>query len=126
MPHTGRHPLPAPVRRGNDPLRALPALCGLSVGDAGFHVRKVCRLPATAQPLPPRPLTPAIGMANEITDPDLLTVEGVAERLGISVQAVRRLTKARKIPVMKINARCHRYRWREVEAALAKLTVKAV
>ena len=65
-------------------------------------------------------------MANEIADPDLLTMDEVAVRLRMKRTAVESLIKRRAIPVIRINARVLRFRWREVEAALAKLTVKAI
>ena len=65
-------------------------------------------------------------MANEIPDPDLLTIDDVATRLRLKRSAVESLIKRRAIPVLRINKRVLRFRWREVEAALAKLTVKAL
>ena len=65
-------------------------------------------------------------MAHEIADPDLLTMDEVAARLRMKRTAVESLIKRRAIPVIRINARVLRFRWREVEAALAKLTVKAI
>jgi excisionase family DNA binding protein len=57
---------------------------------------------------------------------DLLTLDQVAEKLGCKGRAVERMIEGRKIPVIRINRRVLRFRWREVEAALAKLTVKAL
>ena len=65
-------------------------------------------------------------MAHELTDPDLLKIEEVATRLRMKRSAVETLIKRRAIPVIRINARVLRFRWREVEAALAKLTVRAI
>ena len=64
-------------------------------------------------------LTPARCMAET-----LLTYEEIAERLGVPRRAVETLVQARAIPVIKLTRRTHRFRWSEVEAALAKLTVK--
>ena len=57
---------------------------------------------------------------------DLLTLDEVAEKLRMKRRAVETLIAARKIPVIKINKRVHRFRWRDVETALAKLTEKAL
>jgi len=57
---------------------------------------------------------------------DLLTVRQIAAKLGMSRSAVDRMKKRRLIPYVKINARNIRYRWQEVEAAIARRTVKAL
>lgn len=59
-------------------------------------------------------------------DPAFLTIDALAERLGVKRRAVERMIQARKIPVVRINRRVLRFRWRDVEAALGKLTVKAI
>ena len=65
-------------------------------------------------------------MAHEIAETDLLTIDELAAKLRTKRRAVERMIAARKIPVIRINRRVLRFRWRDVEAALAKLTVKAL
>ena len=57
---------------------------------------------------------------------ELLTIDELAAKLRTKRRAVERMIAARKIPVIRINRRVLRFRWRDVEAALAKLTVKAL
>jgi excisionase family DNA binding protein len=59
-------------------------------------------------------------------DSDLLDIDQFAAKLGVKRRAVERMIQGRKIPVIRINRRVLRFRWRDVEAALAKLTVKAL
>ena len=54
----------------------------------------------------------------------LVTYEEVAARLGLKRRGVELLVQRRAIPVVKLSARCHRFKMSEVEAALAKLTVR--
>ena len=63
-------------------------------------------------------------MAHETAETDLLTIDEVAARLRISRRGVERLIARRAIPVLRLTGRTHRFRWRAVEAALDKLTVK--
>ena len=56
----------------------------------------------------------------------LITYEAVAERLGLKRRGVELLVQRRAIPVVKLSARCHRFKWSEVEAAVARLSVKPV
>ena len=56
----------------------------------------------------------------------LLNYEEIAARLGVTRRNVETLVQSRAIPVIKLTRRTHRFRWSEVEAALAKLTVKPV
>lgn len=56
----------------------------------------------------------------------LLTITEVATQLRLKKSAVERLVKRRAIPVIRINRRVFRFRWREVESALAKLTVRSI
>ena len=56
----------------------------------------------------------------------LITYEEIAARLGLKRRGVELLVQRRAIPVVKLSRRCHRFRWSEVEAALARLTVKTV
>ena len=61
-------------------------------------------------------------MANE---PHIKAAE-VAERLGYTESYIKELARRRAIPVLKLSKRCHRFRFSEVEAALAKLNVKSI
>jgi excisionase family DNA binding protein len=54
----------------------------------------------------------------------LLKIDELAVRLRTKRRAVERMVQARKIPVVRINRRVLRFRWSEVEKALAKLTIK--
>ena len=65
-------------------------------------------------------------MAHDTAATDLLTIDQVAAKLGLKRRAVETMIAGRKIPVIRINRRVLRFRWRDVEAALAKLTVKAL
>ena len=65
-------------------------------------------------------------MTAETPAHDLLTLDEVAEKLRMKRRAVETLIAARKIPVIKINQRVHRFRWRDVETALGKPTEKAL
>ena len=65
-------------------------------------------------------------MTAETPADDLLNIDGLAAKLGTKRRAVERMIAARKIPVIRINRRVLRFRWRDIEAALAKLTVKAL
>ena len=56
----------------------------------------------------------------------LITYDDVAVRLGLKRRGVELLVQRRAIPVVKLSRRCHRFRWSEVEAAIARLTVKPV
>lgn len=59
------------------------------------------------------------------TEPHIKAAE-VAQRLGFPKSYITELARRRAIPVVKFSKRCHRFRFSEVEAALAKLNVKAV
>lgn len=54
----------------------------------------------------------------------LITYEEVAARLGLKRRGVELLVQRRAIPVYKLSKRCHRFRWSEVETALARLSVR--
>lgn len=54
----------------------------------------------------------------------LVSIEAVAERLGVTPRVVKSLVLSRAIPVVKINRRVHRFRLSEVETAVARLTAK--
>ena len=56
----------------------------------------------------------------------LLTYDEVAARLGLKRRGVELLVQRRAIPVLKLSRRCHRFKWSEVEAAVARLTVKSL
>lgn len=56
----------------------------------------------------------------------LINIAEVCTRLGLSRKSVDGLIKTRSIPVIRVNARCLRFRWPDVEAALAKLEVREV
>jgi excisionase family DNA binding protein len=52
--------------------------------------------------------------------------QDVAKRYNISVRTVERLIHDRLIPCIKFNARCVRFRWPDVEAAVNRLVIKEV
>ncbi len=56
----------------------------------------------------------------------LITYEEVAARLGLKRRGVELLVQRRAIPVVKLSARCHRFKWSEVEKMVAKVTVSPV
>lgn len=62
----------------------------------------------------------------ENPESDLLTIAQIGAKLGIKRRAVERLVQARKLPVIRLNRRVLRFRWREVETALTRLTVKSL
>lgn len=68
-----------------------------------------------AQPLSPSPKPPA-----------LLTKEEIAKELQCSPRHIERLQRAKKIPVIRLSAKCVRYRRDGVLAALARLETAAV
>lgn len=55
----------------------------------------------------------------------LLRIDQVASLLGVSKRTITNLAARRKIPFVKIG-RCLRFRLRDVEAAINKMTVKSV
>jgi hypothetical protein len=56
-----------------------------------------------------------------------LTARELAEELNLyNAETVKTLARKRKIPVIKIGYRTHRYDLEQVRAALAKLEVRAV
>jgi excisionase family DNA binding protein len=57
---------------------------------------------------------------------ELLTYPQIAARLKLKRNAVEKLVAGRKIPAIRLNNRCVRFRWSQVEDALRKLTVKAL
>lgn len=57
----------------------------------------------------------------------LLDKKQLTERLNLkSIRSVDELIRDGKIPVIKLGYRTHRFFWPDVEAALAKLTEKAI
>ena len=56
----------------------------------------------------------------------LLKAQQIADHFGLTRRHVELLGQRRAIPVVKLSARCHRFRLSEVESALAKLTRKTV
>jgi len=55
-------------------------------------------------------------MAKEIEP--LITIDRVAELIGLSRRSVERMVARRQIPAVKLSTRCVRFRWSEVEAAI--------
>jgi excisionase family DNA binding protein len=64
-------------------------------------------------------------MNNPATE-SLLTYDEVATRLKLTRRGIEGLVQRRAIPLVKLSARCHRFRWNEIEAALTRLTVKPI
>jgi len=56
----------------------------------------------------------------------LLTKKQLAEELSLTPAGVQKLTRERKIPVLRISGRMTRYDLDNVRAALGKFEVKAV
>jgi len=56
----------------------------------------------------------------------LLTKKELADRLNITERVVQFLVKNRRIPVVRLTAKTHRFSWPHVEAALANYEIKAV
>lgn len=54
----------------------------------------------------------------------LLTREQVAQRLALSVDGLNKLVAQKRIPVIKLGWRTHRFSWPAVERALAKVTIE--
>ena len=58
---------------------------------------------------------------------ELLTKEQLRERLNVPhVRIIEEMTRKKKLPVCRLGYRTLRYDWIKVQAALEKLTVKAV
>jgi excisionase family DNA binding protein len=57
---------------------------------------------------------------------EILDKKELAERLKLPVRSIEVLVQHRKIPVIKLGYRTHRFDWQKVEAAMAKLTVSEV
>ncbi len=56
----------------------------------------------------------------------LLTREQLAQRLGLSVDGLNKFVAQKRIPVIKLGWRTHRFSWPAVERALAKMTIAEV
>lgn len=56
----------------------------------------------------------------------LLTREQLAQRLALSVDGLNKLVAQKRIPVIKLGWRTHRFSWPAVERALAKVTIAEV
>ena len=54
---------------------------------------------------------------------DLLTTRQIANRLGVTVQTIRRWTRERKIPHLRVGPKVVRFKWEDVKASML---VKAV
>ena len=65
-------------------------------------------------------------MAALSTAEELLTYPQLAKRLKVQRTSLQAMVTARKIPAIRLSAKCVRFRWSEVEAALTRLTVKAL
>lgn len=70
----------------------------------------------------PRPSAPAVSPAEQ----GLVTKSVVSEATTLSVRTIENLAKVRKIPVVRISARCVRYHLPSVLAALRRFEEKAV
>ena len=58
---------------------------------------------------------------------ELLTKEELRERLNVpSVRVIEEMVKARRLPVIRLGYRTVRFDWEKVQAAIAKLEIKAV
>jgi excisionase family DNA binding protein len=68
-------------------------------------------------------MTPVID--NEHEPAGLLTVEQISKWLGVSKRTIANLTARRKIPFVKVG-RCVRFKLRDVEKAIEKMTVKSI
>ena len=60
------------------------------------------------------------------TGEELIDTPEVAERAKVCPRTVQSWSSRKIIPVIRIGPRCVRYKWRDVEKALAKFTVKEV
>ncbi len=56
----------------------------------------------------------------------LLTKEDLARRLAVSMDGLNKMVADKRIPVIKLGWRTHRFSWPAVEKALAKLTIAEV
>jgi excisionase family DNA binding protein len=57
---------------------------------------------------------------------ELLNKAQLRERLNLGPRSVDELIRTRKIPVIRMGHRTVRFSWPDVEAALEKLTVRAI
>ena len=56
----------------------------------------------------------------------LLTKREIAKLLGLKPRGVECLMARRAIPFIRLSSRCIRFRWPEVEKALAKFTIREI
>ena len=56
----------------------------------------------------------------------LIDTAEVAQRMKVCPRTVQNLVARKAIPVVRLSARCVRFRWPAIEAALSKLTVREV
>jgi NAD dependent epimerase/dehydratase family enzyme len=57
---------------------------------------------------------------------ELIDTPEVAQRMKVCERTVQNLVARRAIPVVRVSPRCVRFRWPDIEAALARVTVKEV
>ncbi|PYJ44068.1 MAG: hypothetical protein DME86_01230 [Verrucomicrobia bacterium] len=60
------------------------------------------------------------------TNHELIDTPEVAQRAKVCPRTVQNWASQKLIPVIRVSPRCVRYRWQDVERALAKFTVKEV
>lgn len=91
------------------------------------------RLPAPRANLPQplaRPIAPfdnpPASMANEAHTEPLIKIAEVATRLGLKRRGVEGMIARKVIPVIRLSARCLRFRWSEVEGAVNRYRQKEI
>jgi excisionase family DNA binding protein len=57
---------------------------------------------------------------------ELLDTPEIAQRMKVCPRTVQNLVARKAIPVVRLSPRCVRFRWKDVERALARFTVKEV
>lgn len=65
-------------------------------------------------------------MSAPVDQSTLLTREQLAQRLALSVDGLNKYIAQKRIPVIKLGWRTHRFSWPAVERALAKMTIAEV
>jgi len=63
-------------------------------------------------------------MNNSIDGEGLLNTAQLASKANVHKRSISNWVRQKKIPCIRIPPRCVRYKWRDVEKALAKFTVK--
>jgi excisionase family DNA binding protein len=76
-------------------------------------------------PLISKPVSTAASTKGSRAQEDLLTADELAKRLGLKRRGVQSMTARRILPVIRLSGRCLRYRWSDVEKALANRTQRA-